>query len=271
MSLKFNKDQHNLISEALRNYIKHLELIEYNDLKYIEELRSFLGKLLRETDWSYLLWTSPKKGIAGKIKIIRSSTIEYPRGSKWLLFHNGNMKLSSFFRSRKMNLINSLIALEVKSESLFSLSLSSKDFIEIEADSSSGSALKELNKLLADESFKHRTIPYLIIIDSIQFFLENKRPLDPQISSKLIATRDILSAEYYTINPKYIKVNLTQNIGNNDSGKRKLEIGQDSLFFLEEILYEYCDLLEKSASADPDLEKLVKAKKLSEIFRAANQ
>lgn len=271
MSLKFNKYQHNLISEALRNYIKHLELIEYGDLNYIDSLRNFLGKLLRETDWSYLLWSSPIKGIAGKIKIIKSSTKEYPRNSKWLLSHNGTIRLSSFFRSRNINLINNLIKLHPKSESLYEIHLASGDFLKIEADSSASNVLKKLKNVIEDEAFNHRTVPYLIVIDSIEFFFENREQLDQTLSSNLIKIKKLLIEEYYAISPKYVKKQLMQPTESNKTERVRLEMGKESLFFLEELLYEYCDIIEKSPSDDYGPEKLSKARKLAEVFRAANR
>lgn len=275
MALRFKKDQHQLISEALRSYIKHLELIEYNKLDYLTELRSFLGKLLRESDWSYILWDSPKSDVAGKIKVLKSSCTDFARGSKWTLYQNGRLRIASIFKSKELSLIEFLIELKTPQQQATTdnqtcrliLSLKNNEFIEIETTPSTIISLKKLESIIKDTAFRHRITPSLIMLDSVQFYLENK-PTDQNISQILLKIREQLISESYGIKPQYIKRIIIPSDGNEDSGQIKLKISNDSLILLENALSEYCLIVEKYLPPEQiDYDKLEKAKLLAEKFR----
>jgi len=268
--VKFNKEQHQFISEAVRNYIQHLELINYADVAYIGELRSFLGKLLRESDWSYILWTSPKNGLAGKVKIVNSSCSDFPRKSNWKLYQNGTLKQSSLFSSRKINLMEFLTQIQSRSDTVFALNLNNNDILEVEAEPSSIPILKSLGEIAAGSAFRRRTTPQLIILDSTAFYLEKNKG-NSKATAELTKIINALIPESYGLKPKHIKyASPEQDKTAPESGRVKLEIWRESLIFLEKALCEYCDMIGKSSSADQDLAKIEKAKKLAEIFRKAN-
>ena len=275
MALRFKKDQHQLISEALRSYIKHLELIECNKLDYLTELRNFLGKLLRENDWSYILWDSPKSDVAGKIKVLKSSCTDFARGSKWTLYQNGKLRIASIFKSKELNLVDFLVGLKAPHQQTptdnqtchLVLSLKNNEFIEIETTPSTGLSIKKLESIIKDAAFRHRITPALIMLDSVQFYLENK-PTDQNISQILLKIREQLISESYGIKPKYIKRIIIPSDENEDSGQIKLKISNDSLILLEDILSEYCLIAEQYLPPERiDYDKLDKAKLLTEKFR----
>lgn len=275
MALRFKKDEHRLISDAVRAYIKHLELIECNKFDYLGELRNFLGKLLRESDWSYILWTSPKSDLSGRIKILKSSSTDFPRNSKWTLFQDGKLRLISIFKSRELNLAEFLVELKTITEQTTSavktfclvLSLKNSEFIEIETSSSALTTLKELEILIKDSAFKERVTPSLIMLDSIQFYLENK-PNDKKLSQTLLRIRDQLIKESYGIKPAYIKRNVLPAAENEDTDAIKLKINSASLILLENVLSEYCQIVEKYIPPELiDYDKLDKARLLAEKFR----
>lgn len=275
MALRFKKDQHQLIIEALRAYIKHLEFIEFNKLEYIDELRNFLGKLLRESDWSYILWDSPKSDIAGKLKVLKSSCTDFPRNSKWTLYKNGKLRLASIFKSKELNLIELLIELKTFPQqtlvntqtSRLILCLINNEFIEIETTPSIAVILKELESIIKDLPFKQRITPSLIMLDSVQFYIENKSN-DQNIVQILLKIRDQLISESYGIKPEYIKRNVMPSVENEETSGIKLKISNDSLILLENILSEYCQIVEQYLPPEQiDYGKLDKAKLLTDKFR----
>jgi len=275
MALKFKKEQHKLISEAVKCYIKHLEIIQYDKFDYLGELRNFLGKLLRENDWSYILWASPKNDIAGKIKILKSSCTDFPRNSKWALYRNGKLCLSSIFKSKELNLVEILIELKTVPQQIpvndqtskLMLCLKNNEFIEIETTPSIVVALKELESIVKDSTFTQRITPSLIMLDSVQFYLENKQN-DQCITHQLLKIREHLIFESYGIKPEYIKRKIIPYDENEDPNTIKLKISNDSLMLLENILSEYCQIAEQYLPPEQiDYDKLDKAKLLTEKFR----
>ncbi len=272
MALRFKKEQHGLISEALRAYIRHLEFIELDRLDYIGELRNFLGKLLRENDWSYILWNSPKNGVAGNLKIIKSSCTEFPRNSKWTLYQNGKLRVASIFKSKELNLIAHLVEIKTISEQeettfRLLLGLKSNEFVEIETSSSVLAVLKDLEAIIKNPAFGRRTTPSLIMLDAIQFYLESKKH-DSHTTQVLLKVRGQLIEESYGIKPDYIKRNVMPTTESGDSNEIKLKISEDSLVLLENILSEYCKIVETCLPPEEiNYDKLDKARRLTEKFR----
>ena len=259
----------------MKCYIKHLEFIEYDKLDYIGELRNFLGKLLRENDWSYILWTSPKNDIAGKIKILKSSCTDFSRNSKWTLYKNGKLSLASIFKSKELNLFALLIEIKTVPQQIpgndqttkLILCLKNNEFIEIETTPSIVFVLKELESIIKDSTFSQRITPSLIMLDSVQFFLENKQN-DQYITHQLLKIRDQLISESYGIKPEYVKRKIIPADKNEDQNTIKLKISNDSLMLLENILSEYCQIVEQYLPPEQiDYDKLDKAKLLTERFR----
>ncbi|HBM15958.1 MAG TPA: hypothetical protein DD381_06410 [Lentisphaeria bacterium] len=263
----FNKDFRFIITESVESYINHLASICHDDFFYIAELRSLLGKLIRESDWSYILFDSPKKSFAGKIKILNSSSSEFPRKSQWKLFQNGILKKISLFSSQKTNLMELLLEIQTKSENVFALYLNCNEFLEIEAEHAASSTLKKLGAIASSQSFRKRTMPSILMLDSVSFCKENNLN-NPGLSVKLEKIINTLIVEAYGLSPEFIKFSkaqIDQNIVP-EANRIKLEIGRESISFLSEVLTEYTQLIESNSSADQDLVKIEKIKRLVDIF-----
>lgn len=266
----FNKENHIFISEALRSYLKHLEAIRYDDLLYIDELKSLLGKLLRESDWSYILWSKIDKTRAGNLRILKSSLSEIPRNSRWTLFKNGQIKLISFFKTRKLNLFEELVTITPKSNLKFDFFLNNNEFLEIEAETVTLETIKSIAEIVVSVSFKKRMLPALLMLDSVEFYRECNKS-NQSLASKLAKISSTLRTEAHGLQPKYIKhTTPKENPRHEEIGRIKLEIGLESLLFLEEALCEYSEFIEKSSSYGKDSIKTAKAKRLLEIFRRAH-
>lgn len=244
------KEQHKShIIEAVKYYLKYLEDNEYNP-DYTEAIRFLLGKLHRESDWSYVFWPLPNKHEAGRIIIQESTSGEFPRSSEWTLYHNGILKLNALFKNRSLNLYDLISNISlIKTEHPFKktqgvlaeLSTVHRDAIRLTTTEETFKILEKICSIVNEESYARRTTPTLAILDSIQFFLETKLP-DESIATPLIKIRDQM-IEFYNIKPLFVRLRKKEQ--NTNSDKINITIKEDSLILMIETLQQYCEIMEK--------------------------